>query len=91
MDRSMLLAKALGDAVIEAVTEAGDAGLPSGHIYAPIMALGFSLDQYEMLMAALVACRQVTKRGLCYYPVTAERPFNEEEIAAVRSWAAAQD
>jgi hypothetical protein len=55
-------------AVVETIDECPDFGAPGGHIYAALMEIGFSLEAFEKLMAALVKSGKVIKRGHCYFP-----------------------
>ncbi len=59
--------KAICDAVIETVKAAGPLGAPGGHLYAALMAHGCTLEQFEKLMGALVAIKQLVKRGELYF------------------------
>lgn len=57
------------DAIVEAVREAGGQGAPAGPLYAALMNIGCSLEQFEMIMNTLVAAGRLTKRGECYFDV----------------------
>ncbi len=57
----------LVDAVVETVRESGPDGAPAGSIYAALMTLGFTLEQFERLMGALVGLGKLTKRGHLYF------------------------
>lgn len=46
-------------AIFDAIKESGDAGIPSGHLYAALMGK-MSLDQYNMFIGALVANKKIT-------------------------------
>ncbi len=59
--------RAIGDAVVDAVSAAGNQGAPSGHLYAALMPTGITLEQYEGLMAGLVAAKMLTKQGQLYF------------------------
>lgn len=52
MKESELLTEMLV-AIGRAVKEAGDAGIPSGHVYARLMGL-LSLDQYNQILSLMV-------------------------------------
>lgn len=67
MSGETMLKQILG-AVVETVREAGPTGAPGGHIYAALMHVGVTLDQYERIMAELVRAELVVKRGQCYFP-----------------------
>ncbi len=57
----------IANAIVETVKEAGDQGTPGGVLYAAMMAHGASLEQFEQLMAALVAVKKLRKRGDLYF------------------------
>lgn len=59
--------KAIADAIVESVREAGALGIPSGHLYAALMVHGFTLEQYEQIMAGLVAAKMLRKQGQLYF------------------------
>lgn len=59
--------KQIGQALVETVEEAGPLGAPSGPMYAAVMTLGITLDQYEQIMAGLVAAGRLRKSGDCYF------------------------
>lgn len=58
--------KALVDAVVESVAAAGQMGAPAGHLYAALMG-HLSLEQFQMLMGAIVAAGKLERRGLLYF------------------------
>lgn len=60
--------KILADIVIEAV-QASPQGVPGGHLYAALMSVGLTLEQFERLMGLLVEAGKVAKRGQLYYAV----------------------
>lgn len=60
--------KILADIVIETVKTSPD-GVPAGHLYAALMSVGLSLEQFERLMGLLVEADKVTKRGHLYFAV----------------------
>jgi hypothetical protein len=63
-------AKALrqvGDAIIATVRSSGTMGAPAGPMYAALMAQGCSLEQFEQIMAGLVAAKMLRKSGDLYY------------------------
>ena len=62
---------AVCDTVVETVNEAGDLGVPGGHLYAAMMTIGMSLGTFEQIMAALVKAGKVRKAGECYHSVAA--------------------
>ena len=51
------------EAIREAVDAAGDAGIPSGHLYAMLMAYGLSLPAYQSLIAILVKTGKIAESG----------------------------
>lgn len=61
--------KEMADIVVETVKEAGTHGVPGGHIYAALMAVGMSLEQYERLMGLLVETKKLRKSGQLYFAV----------------------
>jgi hypothetical protein len=71
--------KAVGDAVIESVAAAGPLGCPGGILYAALMAHGCTLEQFEKLMDALVAIKQLVKRGELYFT---PQTLQEKAVAA---------
>lgn len=64
--QAMLLRK-VAVAIIETVRESGPLGAPAGHIYAAMMAYGFSLENFEQIMASLVANKMLRKSGDLYF------------------------
>lgn len=65
---SLLLA--MCDAILATVAAADPViGAPGGHIYAALMHVGLTLDQFEQVMALLVKVGKVRKSGQCYFPV----------------------
>lgn len=59
--------KAIGDAIVESVRTAGDAGVPGGTLYAALMTHGATLEQFEAIMGALVAAGKLRKAGQLYF------------------------
>lgn len=49
-------------AILEAITAAGDNGIPSGHLYAALMGK-MSLDTYNKFIDALVCAKKITNEG----------------------------
>jgi hypothetical protein len=66
-DQQTLAIKAICDAIIESVREAGSLGAPAGHLYAAMMVHGFTLEQFQRIMGALVRVGELTQRGDCYF------------------------
>ncbi len=62
---------AVFDAIVESVAVAGDHGAPGGTLYAALMSVGLSYDQFESLMGMLVASGKLTKRGQLYFAAAA--------------------
>jgi hypothetical protein len=56
-------------AVLDTIREAGPLGAPGGVIYAALMHVGCTLEQYEQLMGALVRSGRVRREGECYFAV----------------------
>lgn len=67
----VVLAK-IATAIVEGVKEAGNQGAPAGHLYAALMLTGMTLEQFEQIMAGLVACKMLRKSGQLYYYVAAK-------------------
>jgi hypothetical protein len=55
--------------IVACVKDMGPAGAPSGPMYAALMATGMSLDQYQTIMAGLVAAGKLKQVGHLYYAV----------------------
>lgn len=58
-------------ALLIAITEAINAvpeGIPSGHLYASLMGK-MSLQVYEQIISALVACHKIRKQGHLLLPL----------------------
>ena len=66
--------RAVSQAVVETVREAGAHGAPSGVMYAALMAHGCTLSQYQSLMHALVSAGKVVLRHDCYFIAEAHGP-----------------
>lgn len=49
-------------AIFSAIKEAGEAGIPSGHLYAALMGK-MTLDQYNQFIEALVNTGKITNNG----------------------------
>lgn len=63
----MNLLRAIADAVIAAVEAGGAMGTPGGTLYATLMAHGCTIQQFESIMAGLVAAKKLEKRGQLYF------------------------
>jgi hypothetical protein len=59
--------KAVIDTVVETVAEAGQLGVPGGHLCAALMSIGIELGTYEQIMSMLVKVVKLRKVGDCYY------------------------
>lgn len=60
-----LVAQAI-ETINEAVAGAGELGVPAGSLYAIFMGMGWNLQQFEKMMAMVVAVGKVEKRGQLY-------------------------
>lgn len=49
-------------AILEAITAAGDYGIPSGHLYANLMGI-MSIDTYNYFINYLVRAGKITDKG----------------------------
>ncbi len=58
---------AICEAVVELVKASGSLGKPGGELYAFLMTFGATLEQFEMIMDALVKAGRLTKRGDLYF------------------------
>lgn len=70
----ILALKRLTDGIIEAVVAAGADGAPGGVLYAALMTVGCSLEQFETIMSTLVRLGKLQKRGQCYFAMTEATP-----------------
>lgn len=59
--------KAVLDAVVESIKEAGPLGVPGGSLYAVLMTRGCTLEQFETMMGVLVRLGKVRKSGQLYF------------------------
>ena len=66
-DKQRMLLKLVADAIIETVRETGKQGAPAGHLYAGLMAHGFSLENFQQIMHGLEQAGMVRKSGDLYY------------------------
>ncbi len=55
------------NAIVESVAEAGSQGAPGGTLYAALMMLGVTFDQFNTIMNVLVDNGKLTKKGQLYY------------------------
>ena len=67
LDQKTEAVKAIFDAVVESVKEAGPMGAPGGSLYAALMTYGFTLNQFEAIMDALIRIGKLEKRGQLYF------------------------
>jgi hypothetical protein len=58
--------RALADAIVTTVREAGPLGAPAGVLFAAMSAHGFTKDQYDQFMAALVGAGKLRREGDLY-------------------------
>ena len=58
--------KAIAGIIVETVNETPE-GAPGGTLYAALMTIGISLEQFEQIMAALVNLGLVRKSGQLYF------------------------
>lgn len=61
-DKQLAAIRFVALAILEAVTAAGDRGIPSGHLYA-MLAGRMNLDSYNLFVDALVKHGKITNRG----------------------------
>ena len=59
--------KAVCDAILDTVRLSSPLGAPAGPMYAAMMAQGFTLEQFETVMGALVKAGKLRKSGDLYY------------------------
>jgi hypothetical protein len=69
VNREALIKKICG-LIIEAIADAGPLGLPSGHLYAALMPLGCTLDQYNAFISGLKAAGQIQEDGMHVLHIT---------------------
>lgn len=58
----------IATAIADTVSAAGQMGLPSGHLYARLMAHGCTLDKYEQIIGAMVDAGMIRKSGNLLLP-----------------------
>lgn len=56
-------------ALIGTIEEMGNEGAPSGPMYQACMEKGYTLDQYEAVMALLVRKKIIRKSNHCYFTI----------------------
>lgn len=61
-DKQLDAIKLMANAILEAITAAGSAGVPSGHLYAMLMGR-MSLDTYNKFIDALTRAGKITNHG----------------------------
>ena len=59
---------AVCNVIVEAVEEIGKPGLPAGHLYATLMGIGCSLEQFDMMIGVLVQSGKIRKEGHLLLP-----------------------
>jgi hypothetical protein len=62
--------------IIDAVEQAGSLGYPGGQLYAALMTLGCTIQQFDAIMDALVHCGKLRKAGHCYFANVPARERN---------------
>lgn len=65
-DTTSKLIKGIGDAIVETVKEC-PLGAPAGPLYAALMGIGFTLEQFYGIMDGLVAAGRIRKSGHLYF------------------------
>ena len=55
--------RAIADAIVESVAEAGSMGAPSGIVYAALNSFGVNLETYQRFISALVNAGRLEQRG----------------------------
>lgn len=55
------------EAVVEAIDDCGQTGMPSGILYASLMTQGCTLQQFERMMEILVESGRIRKSGQVFY------------------------
>ena len=71
--------------IMQAIDAAGSMGAPGGVLYAGLMSAGYSLADFERVMAGLLAAELADKCGQCYTLTGAGRILNEKITAAIRA------
>lgn len=61
-DKQLAAIRQMASAILEAITAAGDAGIPSGHLYAMLMN-NMGLDTYQQFIGAMVKHGKITNHG----------------------------
>lgn len=59
---------AIASAIVETVEELGEQGLPAGHLYATLMGIGCSLEQFNTIVGTLVEAGKIRKQGHLLLP-----------------------
>ena len=60
------------DVIVETCREAGPDGAPAGPLYAALMGLGMTLEQFELLMGTLARAGRLKRVGYHCYTVVAQ-------------------
>jgi hypothetical protein len=58
------------EAVVDAVRAGGPEGVPGGTLYAALMSVGCTYEQFEHIMSALVKFGKLRKSGKLYFVVS---------------------
>ena len=69
--------------ILAACAGAGRLGAPAGHMYAALMGNGYSLQDFEQIMGALVQSGHVVKHGECYTLTAKGAALNASIDAAI--------
>lgn len=67
MTRQQTAIVRIATAVIETIEECGDQGASGGVLYAALMPLGLSFENFQAVMSACVESGRVSQRGQCYF------------------------
>ena len=66
-EQKSAMVKTLLDAVVNAVSYYGTMGAPGGSLYAAFMVHGLTLNQFEVIMDALVRIGKLRRSGNLYF------------------------
>lgn len=67
-DREIVLAaQAAALLIMKSIRDAGELGLPSGHLYVALASKGCSLERYEGMLRSLVNTGMVKRQDECLY------------------------
>lgn len=68
--RKLQMLRALLDAVVDTVAEAGPQGAPGGILYTALMQHGISFESYTAIMSTLVKQGRLRHSNHCYHVVS---------------------